>query len=154
MPCPQPWRLPLTLSMDRAGVRALQTGLQPSKESFILIDTPGPPTGHTNTTGTGGWTLLPSSISEELQDPARGGKQSFELQPLDTLRVQSPGTGEGGGVSTPPSGGTHAPYSQPMDFTQSRVPCVACPELFPLHSCLEVSCSWLKTQPNRPGSSH
>lgn len=35
-------------------------------------------------------------------------EQSFELEPLDTPRAQSPGTGEGGGASTAASGG-HMP---------------------------------------------
>lgn len=102
--------------------------------------------------GTGRWTLPPSYISEMLRDPARGGEQSFELQPLDTPRVQSAETGEGRSVSTPLFWGIHTPHSWPTDFTQGRFLRKACTELFPHHSCLEVNCLWLKTQVNRPGS--
>ena len=71
------------------------------KRVFNLTDTPGLPTGHMKATVTARQTLLLSSVSEMLQDPAKGGGQLFELEPLDTTRVQSTKTCEGRGVSTP-----------------------------------------------------
>lgn len=131
---PQPWCLPLTPSMDGAGVRALQMDCN-RQESFILMGTPGPPTGpREHHTGTGRWSLLPlpsqrrSRIQPEVGTVIRG------VRPLDTPRNPITGTGEEAVPAPQLLRDTCPLLPASRLYTKVGFP-ARHPELFPLHSC-------------------